>query len=66
MLYQIVDPKPTPVVLSDNLPPTPPPPATMAANRRREVSQIYLIFHSVIKSFYRTIQIIYPNMIIEI
>jgi hypothetical protein len=51
MLYQIVDPKPTPVVLSDNLPPTPPPPATMAANRRREVSQIYSIFHSVIKSY---------------
>jgi hypothetical protein len=44
MLYQIVDPKPIPVVLQDNLPPTPPPPSVIAANRRREVSQIYSKF----------------------
>ena len=37
MLYQIIDPKPTPVILPDNLPPTPPPPAVIASNRRREV-----------------------------
>lgn len=38
MLYQIVDPKPSPVVLPDNLPPTPPSPSVIAANRRKEVS----------------------------
>ena len=40
MLYQIVDPKPTAVILPDNLPPTPPPPSIIAANRRREVKSL--------------------------
>lgn len=40
MLYQVVDPRPIPVVLPDNLPPTPPPPAVISANRRKEVSGI--------------------------
>ena len=38
MLYQIIDPRPAPVVLSVDLPPTPPPPSVVAAMRRREVS----------------------------
>ena len=38
MLYQVVDPRPTAVVLQDNPPPTPPSTAAIAANRRREVS----------------------------
>ncbi|CAF3873690.1 unnamed protein product [Rotaria sordida] len=36
MLHQIIDPRPTPVALLDNLPPTPPPPSQVAALKRRE------------------------------
>ena len=46
MLHQIVDPKPTPVILSDNLPPTPPPPSVIAANRRREAREKKIFFFS--------------------
>ncbi|CAF2504155.1 unnamed protein product [Rotaria sp. Silwood2] len=45
MLYQIIDPRPTPVVLSDNVPPTPPPSSQIAALRRREVYNNHLSEH---------------------
>ncbi|CAF3893386.1 unnamed protein product [Rotaria magnacalcarata] len=45
MLYQIINPKPTPVVLPDNLPPTPPPPSAMGAIRRREAYNNQLSEH---------------------
>jgi hypothetical protein len=69
MLYQIVDPKPAPVILPDNLPPTPPPPAVTAANRRREVGRKQICLRLIVNPsnlFYRIITIVYPNMIIEI
>lgn len=36
MLYQIVNPRPAPIVLTENPPPTPPSPSVLAANRRRQ------------------------------
>lgn len=37
MLYQRIDPKPIPIVIPDEVPPTPPSPSVAAANRRRQV-----------------------------